>query len=88
MQAYKAIPQAVKMDLRAFWRVVAMVPGLVSCPVYGLIVYQFCYMRYITISQTENSTENEKKTPQGKVPCGFNFVRYAHAHFKSYVPVL
>ena len=60
------MPKGVKMDLRAFWRVVAMVCGLVSCPVYGLIVYQFCYIRYITISQTENSTENDKKSAGGK----------------------
>ena len=29
-----------------------------------------------------------RKIRRGKVPCGFNFVRYAHAYFKSYIPVL
>lgn len=47
MQAYKTMPQVVKMDLREFWRVVAMVCGI---SVYqsdrqpGLVASQFCYM--------------------------------------------
>ena len=32
-QIYKTIPRASKMDLRAFWRVVAMVSGLAVRPV-------------------------------------------------------
>ena len=44
---YRTMPQAVKMALRAFWRVVAMVCGI---SVYqsdrrpGLVASQFCYM--------------------------------------------
>lgn len=61
MQAYKTIPQGVKMALRAFWRVVAMVCGISVClsgrrP--GLVAPQFCYMRYITIMQNIHSIEH------------------------------
>ena len=101
MQAYKTIPQGVKMDLRAFWRVVAMVCGISVChsdrrP--GLVASQFCYMRYITVCRThvrknirsaermfrsKTVPKNERKIRRGKVPCGFNFVRYSQKQLAS-----
>ena len=55
------MPTAVKMDLRAFWRVVAMVCGI-SVYQYdrrpGLVASQFCYMLYITIMQNTRSQEH------------------------------
>ena len=74
---YRTIPQGVKMDLRAFWRVVAMVCGI---SVYqsdrrpGLVAPQFCYMLYVIYNNhaehafaRKDSAKNEKKNPQGEV---------------------
>ena len=68
------MPQAGKMDLRAFWRVVAMVCGISVChsdrrP--GLVASQFCYMLYITIIQNtrlqvKTAPKNERKIRREK----------------------
>ena len=55
------MPTAVKMDLRVFWRVVAMVCGISVCQSDrrpGLVASQFCYIWYITIMQNTRSQEH------------------------------
>ena len=77
MQAYKTMPQAGKMDLRAFW---ACHRCIISLWHYGrwsgLAVFTLCYSWYIADTNCQNSAKNEKKNPQGKVPCGFSFVHF------------
>ena len=66
MHAYKTIPQGVKMDLRAFWRVLAMVSGISVChsdrrP--GLVASQFLlYVIYNSIQNTRSPEHTFDRT--------------------------